>query len=522
MQNTINNENIMDSSNISIDASNIEIITENSYNEIITESSYNDIITESSNNENNDLDNNTESDPIIENNILDPKIKLTAPINEIINYLNKLWHGPSLDNHSRIYNIFSYFVNVYYNFWNPYKLPDIKKNLEELKKISYMYYNDCKINNEQPIENDNLTNDFEIVNEFINGNNLTRKNILKRIDIKGKKICYCTIFYKYKPGQKILENYPVNNPDNFRYFINHHNTIKILDNIWYINVIEKSTGNLPNSDIFINKLIKNNNTNTIGLIDYANNNTLSIDNVLLLDLIKAYDSIEWYILEDLLLSSLKRKMDIMCATELFDQYKTIMTNRVITYMGKIIKVSKSIPTGLSSSMLVFTYIIDEIITRWLIENIYNFQINIDFIINIYIDDIYIKILNLSKTNIIINTFIKILTKYKLNISFNKSRISKNLSYNTFKFIELSSTDLYLGIPFTRNISSYMEIILNLCNTKHNLSYEWIDIYNILISNKHKHKSLLISYMKYKLKPILLNNIYITTNINHFLKLFLNL
>jgi len=50
--------------------------------------------------------------------------------------------------------------------------------------------------------------------------------------------------------------------------------------------------------------------------------------------------------------------------------------------------------------------------------------------------------------------------------------------------------------------------------KHKLNYKWLDIYNILISNNHKHKKLLIGYMNYKLKPLLLkencNILYLIT------------
>ena len=441
-------------------------------------------------------------------------IKITANDKEIINYLNKLWNDPPRTNNNRFYNIFTYFANIYYNYMNPNKLLDIKKNISELKNIGFTLYNGTKINNEQPIEHENIDQDLITVQEFLNGNNDTRKELLNKIvgrKRKGKKICYCTIIYKYKRGLQVLDNYPTNNLDNFRFYINHHNTIKILDRIWMQNVIINSIDNLPDSNIFKVKLIKNDDPSE--LINVANNNTLSIDNVILLDLIKAYDSINWDVLRELLYYAMRRKMNIIYATELLEQYMCIITNRVVTYEKTVIKVSKSIPTGLPSSILVFTYIIEEIINRWLFENTNNFQINIDFIINIYVDDIYIKILNLSKTNIIIIILIKILNKYKLNISQDKSRISKNLNNNTFK--ELKYNDLYLGIPFTRDISVYMEIIINECNKKHNFNYTWRNIYDILTSSSHEHKKLLIGYLNYKLKPIL-NNMTIVDFIHTFI------
>ena len=416
-------------------------------------------------------------------------IKITASETDTINYINTLWYGSQLyNNDSRLYKIFRFFNNIYYNYRYPFRLPNIRNNLSELQKLGFLYYNGRQTNNEQPIENNNLENDFIMVEEYLNSNNNERINILQRTDIKGKKICYCTIFYKYKKGSTILDSYPTDNLDNFRFFINHHNTIKILDRIWYKNVLEKSINNMPDPTIFKVKLITS--AEPSNLINIANINTLSMDNIVLLDLIKAYDSINWDVLRDLLYSSLLRKMNILFATELLEQYMCIITNRVITYMKKIIKVSKSIPTGLPSSMLVFTYIIEEIIIRWLSENINYFHINIDFILNIYIDDIYIKIINLSKTNIIIESLTKILNKYKLNISYDKSRISSNLNNNTFKI--LCNTDLYLGIPFTRDIPLYLSIIINEFYKKHNLPYTWFDIYNIIQSNDNQHKQLIIN------------------------------
>jgi len=165
-------------------------------------------------------------------------------------------------------------------------------------------------------------------------------------------------------------------------------------------------------------------------------------------------------------------------------------------------------------MLVFTFIIEEIIIRWLVENSLNFKINVDFIINIYIDDIYIKILNYSKTDIIIESLINIFKKYRLYVNFDKSRISSNLHCNIFN--ELTSNDLYLGIPFTRDINLYMSIIINECNKKYNLNYNWMNIYTILNSDINlEQKQLLTGYLNYKLNPIL-NNIPLIDFIKNFI------
>ena len=91
------------------------------------------------------------------------KIKLEASEEEVITYLNTLWYGPDINDslmNNKIYKIYTYFVNKIYNFRNPFKLPNIKNNLSELKKLGFSIYNNKNINNEQPIENNNIENDF--------------------------------------------------------------------------------------------------------------------------------------------------------------------------------------------------------------------------------------------------------------------------------------------------------------------------------------------------------------------------
>ena len=359
---------------------------------------------------------------------------------EIIIYLNKLWNGRYIKTNSlNIFNIFNYIANLYYCFMNIFTISIVKNNIPNLKKIGFTFYNENN-KNEQPIDNKISKKEIKYVIDFKNGNTLSREKIMNNM-------YYCTVFIKHKSGN-------LSNPDNYRYYINHPNIIKILDRLWYYEVLKKCN-KLPDSEIF---KVSFNNSNSLSIV--ANNNTLSKNNVLLLDIIKAYDSIEWNILEDLLYHNLKRKMNILYATEYIQQYMIILTNRIIKYNNKNINISKGIPTGLPSSILVFTFIMEEIIIRWMKIN--NFLNNIDFIINIYVDDIYIKILNISKTHLIISSLINQFNKYKLFINFNKSRIDNNLSVffeiaNNFK--ELKNTDLYLGIPFTRNIKLYKNIIL---------------------------------------------------------------
>ena len=88
----------------------------------------------------------------------------------------------------------------------------------------------------------------------------------------------------------------------------------------------------------------------------------------------------------------------------------------------------------------------------------------------------------------------ILTKYKLYVNKQKSKADPKLNISYLG--ELTINDLYLGIPFTRNILVYMPIILNNFNKKHNRKYNWIDIYNILLLKTHKDYKLLNGFLRH--------------------------
>ena len=416
---------------------------------------------------------------------------------ETVKYLTILWNYNNKHYKMNIFNnIYNYITNIYYRYKNSNLIDltytNIKDKLSKLKKLGWTYYNGSIINNEfNEIEHNN--NNINNAINFKNGTNLTRKDIMK-------KISYCTVFAKYKSGDK-------SQPENYRYFINHHNTIKILDRIWYNEIITLIQYNLPNKDIF--KLPLNKMTS---IIDVVNNNTLSLQNVILLDLQKAYDSLEWDIIQKLLYNNLSKKMNSFYAADLVNQYMTIIINRIVRYNKKIVQIYKGLPTGLPSSSLIFTLIIEEIILEWLNSN--NYIINIDFILNIYIDDFYIKIINLNKTKHIISSLIKILNKYKLIINYSKSKA--DITLNLSEFNVLTEKDLYLGIPFTRNIGLYKKIILEELYKKHKLTYSWSEIYDIISSDNHEKKSLLTGFMNYKMSPLMSSSDNLITYIKSIL------
>jgi hypothetical protein len=129
----------------------------------------------------------------------------------------------------------------------------------------------------------------------------------------------------------------------------------------------------------------------------------------------------------------------------------------------------------------------------------DYKIDIDFRINIYVDDIYIEILNKEKANEIISSLIIHLEYYKLFINKNKTKADPNLNIECINNA-IFSTDYYLGIPFTRDIKLYGKIILAELNKK--IHVDWNDVYNILSDdNPTLYKSICTGFFSYKLKPL---------------------
>jgi hypothetical protein len=255
---------------------------------------------------------------------------------------------------------------------------------------------------------------------------------------------------------------------------------------------------LPDKNIYKANLVKAFNGS---IIDTAIENTKTIDSVVLLDISKAFDSLEWDVLEELLQTNLSRKTSLEKAKELVEQYMTIIKNRKLYYNNNLVSISKGISTGLPSSNLVFTLVLEEILFRWFSR--YNFKNNEDFIMSIYVDDIYLKILQKQEANKIVQSLIKFLELYKLNINISKSRVCPNLKVDLPN--KLTITDFYLGIPFTRDIELYGKLILSDFQ-KNKLNLSWIEIYNNLCKKESDDNTKkIIGYFNYKLKPLLKND-----------------
>jgi hypothetical protein len=429
--------------------------------------------------------------------------KLNAQDNIVVEYLNKLWNKTDESVIQKLIddNVINKItkdetkveeseldeieINEIVNIENENNFKkNIRDNLNKIREIGFRAYKNIGLEKEVNLIIKSVTdNEINQVYNFKVADDFNRRNIMKDIS-------RCTIFPKYKSGD-------VTKPENFRYLVNHHNVIKIIDRLWCVEVINNCGSNLPDKNIYKANLVKAFNGS---IIETAIENTKTIDSVVLLDISKAFDSLDWDMLEELLYSNLSRKMLPEKAKELLDQYMIIMKNRKLYYNNNLISVSKGISTGLPSSNLVFTLVLEEILYRWF--NKFNYKNNEDFIISIYVDDIYIKILKKQNANQIITSLINYLALFKLNINITKSRVCPNLEVDLPN--KLSTKDFYLGIPFTRDIKLYGKLILADFQ-KNKLNLSWIEIYDILCREKSDDiTKKIIGFFNYKLKPLINN------------------
>lgn len=360
----------------------------------------------------------------------------------------------------------------------------VKENLTKLREIGFRVYHNIELEKEVNLVASSVTDgDINKVYDFKVGSHLSRKSLM------GDISC-CIIFAKHKSGD-------TTKPENFRYLVNHHNTIKILDRIWCSELITKCGNNLPDNEIYKSTLVKKFNGS---IISTAIANTQSIDNVLMVDIMKAFDSLEWDILEDLLLSNLTRKIDKNSATVLVTQYMTILKNRELYWNNIRVEVSKGIPTGLPSSNVVFTLALEEILFRWFKKS--GFENKKEFMMNVYVDDIFLRIYNVEKATVIFNSLVEHLQFYKLSVNIEKTKADKNLKILSLKNV-LTNSDYYLGIPFTRDVKLYGNLILNELNKKMRVS--WENVYDILTDEESSmEKSQILGFLNYKLKPFYTN------------------
>jgi len=408
---------------------------------------------------------------------------------EFVNYLNSLWNN-DLDN-IRILNDLPYINEIsdedLKNLQNK-----VNTNFEKLKIVGNFNYLNQLENEVRLAKNDITLDDLKLT--FLALKDLETNNQINNI-LMGKinKVHICPII-KDSTNNKL-------NIKNYRFLQLHSKTLKLIDRLWCLKVtdIVKSL----DVNIFKSSLFKQMNPS---VIITADENTKSRENVVLIDIEKAFDSCDYEVVETLLYRNLYRRSNEETAKKLTSEYMYIIKQRVIYFNNKIINFKKGIPTGLPSSNIIFSLIMDEIINEWFTTNNELFKINKDFLLNIFVDDIYMKIINQSIKDIIVKTLIDIFTKYKFNVNFEKCKADENLKLEFFTNLE--ETDYYLGIPFTRDVKKYCDLILKKYNSKNNCQCTYNELYD-KIKKQDKDKKLIYGYFNYKLKPLMLKDDLLT-------------
>lgn len=406
-----------------------------------------------------------------------------------------------IEKYSSLFSLFS--INDYKDFKKNFNTNiKILKNFNHEKihlvkfnqDLSFLRYEGDDNLNINPNINNIRENDIYDIYTWFNGSILEKQAFIK-------KYSKCNVVPIYKNEEKF-------DPKNYVYYINHHNNIKIIDKLWCLELLNICKNNLPNKKIFLTGLI---NTNFKEINKLAETITLNTDNKVILDLNKAFYSINWTMLEKLLLTSLTKKSDSLTAKKLVNNYMLILKNKHVYYNNLYIQMESGLPIGLSSSRIVFVFIIEEIIVQWLNQ----LDFKNDFKLIIYMDDICFDFIIKDNYKIIINNFIKYLKKFGLSINKKKFKISFNLEPTERDNI-LREHDFYLGLPFTRDIKLYGKLILAQFNCKYDADLTWSDVYNILTSNLPCAKCLL-RYFESKLKPLGIPNGKNVNNICDFIK-----
>jgi hypothetical protein len=191
----------------------------------------------------------------------------------------------------------------------------------------------------------------------------------------------------------------------------------------------------------------------------------------------------------------------------------LLTTINIEYNNEPIQIYTSLPTGPMSSAGVFTWMTDELIYLWLDKNKSKYKLDEDFMIKMYIDDTYVRLKSekaISNATEIIQDLWDFIQSFLLIVNLKKSVADPNLNLMIKQKLgdkaemlpPLKETNMYLGIPFTRDPDIYLSTILDEFVDK-KLNYKkfdsWFFIYNI-VDNPN-----ILSYLKWKLKPLFPSN-----------------
>ena len=405
------------------------------------------------------------------------QIELTS--DDYINYLNSLWS--SENDIEKDANELKPLTNISNEVLEKFK-KSIEEKYNDIRVLGNFSYTN-KLEKEVRLKKNELSKD-DIKISYIAMNDLYRYNIINTETMN--KINKVFISEKIKDVNK-------NKMDltNYRFIQVHSKPLKLIDRLWCLRVF--SIVKELDTSIFKSNLLKGMTDSTIKVAD---ENTKDRNNVILIDIAKAFDSCEYDIIEDLIESSLARKTTLKLAESLTKQYMYILKNRNLFFKDKQINYKKGLPTGFPSSNIVFSLIMDEIIHRWKFMTKDFFTVGKDFKINIYVDDIYLKIINQNIKDTLVITLVDTLQSFKLKVNFEKCKADSKLNLNFFT--ELEETDMYLGIPFTRDIKKYTDLMLK----KYGNNETYKSIYDKLKSDNHPERKQIVGFFNYKLKPLM--------------------
>lgn len=299
------------------------------------------------------------------------------------------------------------------------------------------------------------------------------------------KIRNATIFIKHKKNETDI-------PSNFRFLSNHHKLFKIIDKFWTNNLINilKKNNSLPDKNIVRNNFDREYSVSIKELAIEKLKIYKSDKKIVMIDLKKAFDNVCWNTLETLLTDNLTRKINEEFAKKYIAQYMFLNSQRNICYNSNKIKIKKSIGTGLPSSTIVFSLLIEEVIYQWYQKE----NCKEDVYVNTYVDDMFLEFKKLDKVNYLIDSLFDILNKYHFIV--NKSKTLTNI--NGLDFPIIKDNDCYLGLPFSRTKEQYISNCIELFqNRYYNISKE--QIVEILQNDDYpKVRKEILGFFNYKL------------------------
>ena len=404
--------------------------------------------------------------------------KYTGSDEDMITYLESLWSSHEnykINNH----NFSTKTKNI--NF-NRFKINLIKMSDNLVFRGNFGAYND-KLEKELSLNRKSivLTKDsckllYNCFNDLFRFNQI-RSSLFHQIK-------NAEIFIKHKKND-------TNEPSNFRFLSNHHKLFKIIDKFWTNNLILvlKNNNCLPDKNIVKNNFDREFN---ISIKDLALDKLKvfhSNKKIVMIDLQKAFDNVSWKTLESLLKSNLTRKIGDVTANKFVEQYMFLNTQRVIKYNNSTVKHKKSIATGLPSSTITFSLIIEELIFQWLEKE----NCKDDLSINTYVDDMFLEFFKNDRIEYLVKSLFDFLEKY--NFKINKDKTLTNI--DILDFTKIKDSDCYLGLPFADSKEKYIDICIDQFNKRYyNINLE--DIITILKSDDfEKNKKEIFGFFNYK-------------------------